>query len=112
MIAISKPSLTDLWRTRFGQRRRNRALRSLAAVGYLANGPVIEDLIEIEKLLLVVAHDDTRRNHAREPFSGHTIPLGPPGELVSWVGDSTEPHCRARVKREDHVDVGTLVSGR
>ena len=58
MIATVEPSLSDLWRRHLGRRRRNCDRRLLAAIGYLTNGPVVEDLIEIEKLAPVVVHDE------------------------------------------------------
>lgn len=57
MIATCEPSLLDLWRWQIGRRRCDP--RPLAAMGYLANGPVIEELIEIDKLVLAVVYDET-----------------------------------------------------
>ena len=59
MIASEKPPPLDQWRQRFGGHRghRCRRVRPLAAQGYLVHGPVIESLVEIEKLVLVVLYD-------------------------------------------------------
>jgi hypothetical protein len=56
MIATLEPlSPLDQWRQRLGGRRRRRAQpRPLAALGYLANGPVFDGLIEVEKLTIVI----------------------------------------------------------
>ena len=48
------------------RRRRNRRPRRLAALGYLPQGPVLEGLIEIEKLLLVVLYD-APTGHGQQP---------------------------------------------
>ena len=82
MIATCEPSLLDLWRRQIGRRRCDP--RPLAAMGYLANGPVIEELIEIDKLVLAVVYDETvaRGNTTRVAgYSGSRIPWG-----VRWGG--------------------------
>ena len=74
MTATIEPSLGDLWRRQIGRRDRNRDPRPLAALGYLANGPVIEDLIEVEKLVLVVVHDETTaRGNLTTRVAGYLI---------------------------------------
>ena len=54
-------------------------------MGYLTNGPVVEDLIEIDKLVLVVVHDETaaRGNLMTRVagYSGCSIPWG-----IRWGG--------------------------
>ena len=86
MIATLQPAPLDQWRQRFGgKRRQNRRPRPLAAMGYLANDPVIEGLIEIEKLTLVVLYD-APTGHGQHDlrlagFSGDRIPWG-----VRWGG--------------------------
>ena len=86
MIATLQPSPLDQWRQRFGgRRRRNRRPRPLAALGYLAHGPVIEGLIEVEKLLLIVLYD-APTGHGQHAlrlagYSGTRVPWG-----VKWGG--------------------------
>jgi hypothetical protein len=59
MLATLQPSPLNLWRDRLGGKRRSHHQpRPWGALGYLANGPVIEHLIEIEKLILVVLYDE------------------------------------------------------
>jgi hypothetical protein len=85
MIATVEPPLMDLWRRQIAPRRRNREPRLLAAAGYLTNGPIVEDLIEIEKLILVVVHDemDARCNATIRlaGYSGIRVPWG-----IRWGG--------------------------
>jgi hypothetical protein len=85
MIADAEPSLSDLWRRHIGRRHRHRDPRPLAALGYLTNGPVVEDLIEIDKLVLVVLQDETaaRGNTLARVagYSGCRIPWG-----IRWGG--------------------------
>ena len=85
MLSNVEPSLSDLWRRQIGHRHHNRDPRPLAALGYLTNGPVIEDLIEIDKLVLVVVHDETAtrgNTMARVAgYSGCPIPWG-----IRWGG--------------------------
>lgn len=79
-------SLLDRWRQRFGGSRRcNRRPRPLAAIGYLVEGPVAENLIEIDKLLMVVLHD-TSAGHGQHAvrlagYSGVRLPWG-----IQWGG--------------------------
>jgi hypothetical protein len=59
MIANPDSSALDQWRQMLDSRRRFRVQRRpRAALGYLANGPVIQDLIEIEKLTIVLLYDE------------------------------------------------------
>jgi hypothetical protein len=59
MIALSPTILLDQWRQRLGGRRcRRRQPRPLAAMGYLADGPLIDGLIEVEKLTIVLLYDE------------------------------------------------------
>jgi hypothetical protein len=86
MIAPQEPTLLDQWRERIGRRRRwNSQPRPLAALSYLTNGPVIEDLIEIDHLVLVALFDDPtdRGGHALRVagFSAARVPWG-----VRWGG--------------------------
>ena len=93
MIAtLENPSsLMDRWRQRFGGRRRcNRRPRPLAALGYLTNGPMIEGLIEVEKLTLIILSDEPVRfgQHSLRlaGFSGSRVPWG-----IQWGG---RENCR------------------
>ena len=86
MIALTEPTPLEAWRNRCGsQHRRCCPSRPLAAMGYLTNGPVIGGLIEIEKLLLVVLHDEQddrgRQTLRLSGFSGAAVPWG-----VRWGG--------------------------
>ena len=93
MIATleNSPSLLDQWRQRFGGRRRcNRPPRPLAAMGYLANGPTIEGLIEIEKLTIIILSDEPvcfgQHTLRLAGFSGSRVPWG-----IQWGGPE---NCR------------------
>ena len=86
MIATLQPAPLDQWRQRFGgRRRRNHRPRPLAALGYLANGPVIEGLIEVEKLTIVILYDEQiHPGHCAlrlAGYSGSRVPWG-----VKWGG--------------------------
>jgi hypothetical protein len=60
MIAtVEQPCLLDQWRKRLCRRRADP--RPLAAMGYLANGPVIDGLIAVENLTIVLLYDDPIR---------------------------------------------------
>ena len=54
--------------------------RPLAALGYLANGPVTDGLIEVEKLTLVILYDELIRPghcvHRLAEYSGCRVPWG------------------------------------
>ena len=80
MIATLAPSPLDRWRQRFGGRRRFPTQpRPLAAMGYLANGPVIDGLIEIEKLCIVILYgEQLRPGHNALRLAGHF------GNRVPW----------------------------
>ena len=120
MIAPTKPPLLDQWRRTVGSRRRRRAQpKPLAAMGYLTNGPVIEGLIEIEKLVLVVLYDEPDQ-HGRPAlrlagFSGACIPWG-----VRWGGPEQcrffknlqlQPRPAAKGQRLDSSSVDLLRLG-
>jgi hypothetical protein len=86
MTAIVQPSLLDRWQRSFGGRRRHRVQpRPLGALGYLANGPVIDGLLEIENLVLVVLYDEPQETGGPAlrlaGFGGARMPWG-----VSWGG--------------------------
>ncbi|MGA2620108.1 MAG: hypothetical protein ABSF26_21025 [Thermoguttaceae bacterium] len=61
MIAARQPTPLDQWRRRFGGRHRRAQPRPFAAMGYLTDGPVVDNLIEIEKFTLVLLYDDPIR---------------------------------------------------
>lgn len=91
MIATPQLAPLNQWRQRFGGRHRHyRRPRPLAALGYLAHGPVLEGLVEIEKLLLVVLYDAPtgRGQHAVRlaGYSGDRVPWG-----IKWGGSE---QCR------------------
>jgi hypothetical protein len=82
MIAtLESPSLLDQWRQRLGGRRHRRAQpRPLAALGYLANGPVIDGLIEVEKLCIVILCDElVRPGHCALRLAGYSASRVPWG---------------------------------
>ena len=85
MIVICESTLVELWRRQCGRHRRDRDPRPVGALGYLANGPILDDLIEIEKLVLVVLHDETdRRGNTMvrlAGYSGSRLPWG-----IRWGG--------------------------
>ena len=81
MIATLEPrSPLDQWRQRLGGRRHRRAqLRPLAAMGYLANGPVIDGLVEVEKLTIILLYDEPiRPGHCALRLAGYS------GSRVPW----------------------------
>jgi hypothetical protein len=86
MLTTQSAPLLDQWRKRFGGRhRRNHSPRRLAAMGCLVHGPILEGLVELEKLLLVVLHDQPtgRGQYALRlaGYSGRRVPWG-----VRWGG--------------------------
>jgi hypothetical protein len=81
MIASSQPTLLDQWCQRLGGRRRHRAQpRPLAALGYLANGPVIDGLVEVENLTVILLYNQhLRPGHCAlrlVGYSGNRVPWG------------------------------------
>jgi hypothetical protein len=85
MIATFESSLLDQWDQQLGGRRRRDHPRSLAALGYLVGGPVVEGLIEIEKLTIVILSDQpVRRGQCAlrlAGFDGRPVPWG-----AKWGG--------------------------
>ena len=62
MIAtLEPPSPLDQWRQRLGGRRRRAQPRPLAAMGYMANGPVSDGLIAVENLTIILLYDQPIR---------------------------------------------------
>ncbi len=83
MIAYANPRVINQWRHQLGRRQAD-GRRPLGALGYLANGPVVGGLIEIDKLVLVVLHDEQHRDAAvlsLTGFSARRVPWG-----VEWGG--------------------------
>ena len=80
MIATLEPSSPlDQWRQRLGGRRRRAQPRSLAAMGYLINGPVLDALVEVENLTLVILYDEEiRPGHCALRLAGYS------GSRVPW----------------------------
>ncbi len=81
MIAtFEQPSPLDEWRQRLGGRRRRTQPRPLAAMGFLADGPVVDDLIEVENLTIVLLYDEPIRPGQcalrLAGYSGSRIPWG------------------------------------
>ena len=82
MIATcEQPSPLDQWRKRLGGRRQLLAQpRPLAAMGYMANGPVIDGLIEVENLTVILLYDDPIRPGRcalrLAGYSGSRVPWG------------------------------------
>ena len=91
MIATLEPlSPLDHWRHRLGGRRRLAPPRPLAALGYLANGPVIDGLLEVEKLTLILLYDArTHPGHYALRLAGYS------GSRVPWgVRFGGRENCR------------------
>lgn len=86
MIATVQPSLLARWRRQLGRSsRRTASPRPMTAFGYLANGPALGGLIEIQNLVLVVLYDqlhaDGKLSLNLAGFSGRRVPWG-----VQWGG--------------------------
>ena len=60
MIATFEPqSPLDRWRQRLGSPRQRRSRRRpLVALSYLTNSPVVDGLIDVEKLDIILLHDE------------------------------------------------------
>jgi hypothetical protein len=86
MIAALPSPLIDQWRQEVGGTRDCDATpRPLAALGYLAGGPVVEGLIAVERLILTVLYDEPLPRGGvavrLAGFTGRRIPWG-----VRWGG--------------------------
>ena len=90
MIATSQPTPLDQWRHRLGGRRRRARPRPLAALGYLINGPLVDGLINVEKLTMVLLHDEPIRfGQCALRLAGHS------GSRVPWgVRFGGRANCR------------------
>ena len=80
MIAPPHVPLIKQWRRQVPRRRRDiQHRRPLGVLGYLTNGPTLDGMIEVEKLVLVVLYD--------EPVHGGPLCLrlaGVSGKPVPW----------------------------
>lgn len=120
MIIASASSPLDQWRQRLGGRRCFHAQpRPMAALGYLADGPVIEGLIEIEKLTPVLLWDepaDKGRLALRlVGYSASRVPwgvrFGGPEQCRFFKDLSLQPVSQARGYRLDLASAELLLLG-
>ena len=90
MIPTSQPTPLDQWRERLGGRRRRAQPRPIAALGYLIECPTVDGLIEVEKLTLVLLHDEPIRfGQCALRLAGHS------GSRIPWgVRFGGHAHCR------------------
>jgi hypothetical protein len=90
MIPTSEPTPLDQWRERLGGRRRRAQPRPIAALGYLTDCSPVDGLIEVEKLTLVLLHDEPIRfGQCALRLAGHC------GSRVPWgVRFGGHAHCR------------------
>ena len=90
MIPTSQPTPLDQWRERLGGRRRRAQPRPIAALGYLTDCPTVDGLIEVEKLTLVLLHDEPIRfGQCALRLAGHC------GSRIPWgVRFGGYAHCR------------------
>ena len=119
MIADPDSLLIQEWRDRIPDRyRKPRDRRPLGALGYLANGPAFDGMIEIEKLVLVVLYDEPNRGLCPlrlAGLSGRPVAWG-----VRWGGPEgskffkdlrLQPLPHARGQRVDTRDTDLLQLG-
>ena len=90
MIATTQPTPLDQWRERLGGRRRRPQPRPIAALGYLTDCPIVDGLIEVEKLTMVLLHDEPIRfGQCALRMTGHC------GSRIAWgVRFGGYAHCR------------------
>lgn len=89
MAAADAASLVVRWRRQLADcsRRQDPRIQGLAALGYLANGPVQHGFIDIEHLVLVVLHAaPARRELPLVGFSAEPVEWG-----VAWGGPMRNP---------------------
>lgn len=110
MITTTQGSIADLWRQRINPwRRHNLPRRPLAAMGFLADGLVAENLIDIERLIAVILFDELRADGCcalrLSGLSAIRVPCG-----IRWGGAEgskffkdllLEPRPQARGQRLD-----------
>ena len=120
MIATREPSPLDRWRHRLGGRRHRHAKpRPLAALGHLVNGPVIEGLVEIDKLTMVILYDEPiRPGHCALRLAGYSstcipwgVRLGGPENCKFFKDLSLQPVLGARGYRLDLASTELLTLG-
>ena len=79
IAALEPPSPLDQWRQRLGSQRRRTQARSLGAMGYLIDGPVLDGLVEVENLTMVLLCDEEiRPGHCALRLAGYA------GSRVPW----------------------------
>jgi hypothetical protein len=93
MIATLESSLLDQWYQQLGGRRRRDHPRSLAALDSLVSGPVVEGLIEIEKLTIIIYCVTSRSTRGNAPsgwpgLAAGRSPGAPSGEDRNRAGSS------------------------
>ncbi len=90
MIPTSEPTPLDQWRERLGGRRRRAQPRPIVALGYLVDCPPVDGLIEVEKLTMVLLHDEPIRfGQCALRLAGHS------GSRIPWgVRFGGYAHCR------------------
>jgi len=80
MITYRHPHLIDRWRHQIGERPPEETPRPLGALGYLTRGRTFDGLIEIERVVLVVLHDEPHRGGGKAlrlaGYSGRRVPWG------------------------------------
>ena len=120
MTATREPSPLDRWRHRLGGRRHRHAKpRPLAALGHLVNGPVIEGLVEIDKLTMVILYDEPiRPGHCALRLAGYSstcipwgVRLGGPENCKFFKNLSLQPVLGARGYRLDLASTELLTLG-
>ena len=119
-IATLEPSPLDRWRQRLGGRRRRHVQpRPLAALGYLAGGPLIDGLVEIGKLTTVILYDEPIRpgycalwlagySSSRVPWG---VRFGGPEQCLFLKDLSLQPVPGAQGYRLDLASEEVLVLG-
>ena len=120
MIIAPESSPLDQWRQRLGGRRGFHAQpRPMAALGCLANGPVIEGLIEIEKLTTVLLYDEpTDKGRLALRLVGYSasrvpwgVRFGGPEQCRFFKDLSLQPVPQARGYRLDLASAELLQLG-
>jgi hypothetical protein len=85
MISQTSTSLLQTWFSRVGSRRHRASVRPFAALGCLVSQPAIHGLVPLEKVVLVVLHDEPRPNGQialrLSGYRGTRLPWG-----VAWGG--------------------------
>ncbi len=119
MIHGPEPSPLDQWRQAVGCRRLPMQARPLAALGYLTDAPLVEGLVEIEKLTTILLYDEPigsgRLTLRLAGYSARCIPwgvrFGGPGQCRFLKDLRLQPVSRAQGYRLDLVDTELLSLG-